>query len=666
MKVLFGCTIFSSAFLLFSIQPMIAKTILPWFGGAASVWITALLFFQVVLLLGYLYAYGISRLPGRAQAAVHIALLALAAATLPLAPSAALKPTGGEDPIPRILWLLLTAVGAPYFLLSATGPLVQSWYARRFQNAPYRLYALSNAGSLLALLCYPVAIEPLLTIRRQLWIWSALFAAYAAMCGVSAWRSRAAEWKEAGVADDSPAPAWKTSTLWLLFAAFPSALLLAVTTHLCQNVASIPFLWILPLTLYLLTFILVFDRPDWYRPALGDWILFAGLGLTTLGLTRMQGDSPLWLLIPTFCVGFFLICLFCHGELVVRRPSGRHATAFYLTVASGGALGSLCVGLGASYLLSGNFELPIVVAACGIFVLFNRYGKHWIGDVVWTAAAVGLIVSAGVQIRSARSNVKVMSRNFYGALRVVDSPPGTRPEEARRSLVHGVISHGVQFLSPGRRLWPTAYYGPDSGAGRALTAIRRPALRAGVVGLGAGTLAVYGEPGELYRFYEIDPEVVKLAREEFTFLRDCRARVEVLTGDGRLLLEREPPNGFDVLVVDAFSGDSIPLHLLTAEAFRLYSRHLRPDGILTIHISNTYLDLEPVLRRLAAETGWKSRAVVTAGNAAKGVSVSLWMVMAARDESFTLLNIPAEPAWRASRRASLWTDDFSNPFRLLK
>src|SRR6266700_1105325 len=491
--ILYAVTIFLSAFLLFQVQPLIAKMILPWFGGSAAVWTICMLFFQVLLLAGYVYshAYVRARIPARRH--IHVALLVLAAATLPLAASAAWKPAGGEDPTWRILGLLATSVGLPYFALSTTGPLVQAWYARSHESAaPYRLFALSNLGSMLALVSYPLAVEPLLALGRQTAIWSAGFVLFALPCASLAWRGRDSEAQLASH-EQSEKPGPGLQALWAALAACASVLLLAFTGHMTLNIAAIPFLWVLPLALYLLSFVLCFEASGWYRRWLFLPLLAAGLYSATL----------------------FAACMVCHGELARSKPDPRYLTGFYLMLALGGALGGVLVGLAAPSVFDDLYELPIGMFALCLLVgaaLFRDRSSLLHGR--WAAAArlvfLALTVARGVAlVRTYAENSadsRVTARNFYGVLNVRDTGEGP---EAMRVLSHGTIIHGKQFLEADRRDWPTSYYGKGSGIGLALLdSGGRGSLRVGVVGLGAGTLAAYGRSGDVFRFYDINPKVV--------------------------------------------------------------------------------------------------------------------------------------------------------------
>lgn len=682
--LLYALTIFLSAFLLFQIEPIIAKSIVPWFGGSAAVWTTCLLFFQLVLLGGYLYAHGTIRyLQPKAQARLHIGLLALSLLALHVLPRANWKPTGAEEPTRAILLLLLATVGLPYLLLSTTGPLLQAWYAARPPAGkaaafPYRLYALSNFGSLLALLSYPVAIEPVLTIKQQGLIWSVGYAAFAVLCGVVAWRSQsgARAQAEEGI-EDTPAPGWGLSLVWVALAAVASALLLAVTNYLTQNVAAIPFLWVLPLSLYLLTFIVCFGGKGWrWTPAFGPLPALAIAAMSyALSPDLQEASTGIAVLVPLFCGGLFVCCLLCHGELSRLKPASRHLTQFYLMVSIGGAAGGLFVGLLAPTLFRGSYELPITLAACGGVALLalyrepgGRLGRQLVQPsfLVMAALTVGLMVFLTHTVKQVTDGNRVIARNFYGVLRVVD-PDDPTAQGATRSLANGMINHGEQFLDPKRAMTPTTYYGPQSGIGLAIREAQgHGPVHVGVIGLGTGTIAAYGRPGDVDEFYDINPLVIKLARTQFTFLSGSKAAVSVIAGDARLSLERQPPQGFDVLAVDAFSGDAIPVHLLTREAFALYFRHLKPGGVLAVHVSNRYLALAPVVAQDARTLGMEARVVSSGSDESDDTSDAEWVLVSARPAFFRspLLKeaaaIPDRPGLRA------WTDDYSNLYSILK
>jgi len=669
---LYAATIFLSAFLLFQVQPLIAKIILPWFGGSAAVWTTCMLFFQLLLLAGYVYSHAYVRLRIPARRHIHIALLALAAAALPLAASAAWKPEGGEDPTWRILGLLATSVGPPYFVLSTTGPLVQAWYARSHEGAaPYRLFALSNLGSMLALLSYPLAVEPLLTLGTQATVWSAGFVLFALACAMLAWRSKGAEAQHLAGAE-SGKPGLGLQALWAGLACCASVLLLAFTGHMTLNIAAIPFLWVLPLALYLLSFVLCFEASGWYRRWL--FLPLLGAGLAGVCVTLSRSNPSIWTLIPLYSATLFAACMVCHGELARSKPHPQHLTGFYLMLALGGAAGGVLVGLVAPNVFEDLYELPLGMLALSLLViaallrdraslLHGRWGIP--AGIMLLALTVALAVALFRTYSENSADTRVTSRNFYGVLNVRDSGEGP---DAMRALSHGTIIHGKQFLEPERRDWPTTYYGLRSGIGLALLDARgHGALRVGVVGLGAGTLAAYGRTGDTFRFYDINSDVVELARSEFTFLKDSRAKVEVALGDARLSLERELPENFDVLALDAFSSDAIPVHLLTVEAFKTYLRHLKPGGVLAVHISNRYLDLVPVVQQAARHLSLELRQVENDDDDDAGVYRSDWMLVSASPAAFEGKELK-EAADRIDAVPSvrLWTDDYSDLYRILK
>ncbi len=665
---LYALTILVSAFLLFQIEPVIAKMILPWFGGSANVWTTCLLFFQIVLLLGYLYAHAVVRyLRPKAQVVLHLALLAASLWALPVIPATAWKPSGNEDPALHILGLLAVTIGIPYFLLSTTGPLVQAWYTRRYQGAiPYRLYALSNAGSMFALLSYPVLVEPAFATRLQAMGWSVGYAAFIALCGMTAFSAWNVGGKKAAEEAESTdqAPDWKLKLWWILLPACASVLLLAITNFLSQDVAAIPFLWVLPLSLYLLSFILCFDKPGWYRRS--TFLKFLAIALVTTAYGIRPRDEVLSVkgAIPLFCADLFICCMVCHGELVRLKPHPRHLTSFYLMISAGGALGGVFVGLLAPNLFPGIFELQIGLAATAVLVVlrFRQRTRQW---ALVALATVGFLGYLGMEIRQSTNGVRVMARNFYGGLKVRDS--GAAPDTVRIEL-HGAINHGEQYLDPQRRNRPTSYFGWNSGVGMALRgASNSGPIRVGVIGLGAGTLAAYGRPGDYYRFYEINPLVIQLARSQFTFLQDSRAHVDVALGDGRLSLAREQSQQFDVLVVDAFSGDSIPVHLLTREAFDLYFCHLKPEGVLAVHVTNKYLALAPVVHRIARAMGKYDGVVEGSGDLATATFPSTWVLVSRQAAFFEQPSIRASVKPVEDRsRLRIWTDDYSNLFRILR
>jgi SAM-dependent methyltransferase len=685
--ILYALTILVSAFLLFQVQPVIAKIILPWFGGSAAVWTTCLLFFQLVLLLGYLYAHAVVRyLRPRVQMVLHVCLLVVSVAVLPIYPSASWKPTGGGEPTMQILGLLAVSIGLPYFLLSTTGPLLQAWYARHYHGAmPYRLYALSNAGSMFALISYPVLFEPSFTTRQQSSMWSWSFFAFIALCAFTAIKSNMSvanvlkkSEEERTTAAQAAAPTGKTYAMWLLLPAVASVLLLAITNHLSQNVAAIPFLWVLPLSIYLLSFILCFEGEGWYRRNPYLQLLAVALGSMVYAVSiDMTSNVPIKVMIPLFAMGLFTCCMVCHGELARLKPDPKYLTHFYLMMSAGGALGGLLVGLLAPHFLNALYEMPVSLALCAALVAYVlrqdaelKWIRRWPGVVVSCALTLALTGYVGWQVRQMVSGSRVLVRNFYGGLKVRDSgDPNSL--EATRTLTHGTINHGEEYLNIARRDLPTTYYGPNTGVGLAIREKQKAgAVRIGVIGLGTGTTAAYGRLGDYIRYYEINPLVLELARKEFFFLADCKAKLDVAMGDARLSLEQElkdgHPQNFDVLAVDAFSSDSIPVHLLTKEAMDLYFRHLRPDGILAVHISNRYLNLQPVLEGEVNATQKTARLVDTEDDDTQDVFGATWVLITSPATGFKGELLSNSAPLDSKRSVRLWTDDYSNLFKILK
>jgi SAM-dependent methyltransferase len=669
--LLHAATIFLSAFLLFLVQPIIAKQILPWFGGAAAVWATCLVFFQSVLLLGYAYSDWTTRLLApRKQAWLHIALLAASLLTIPIIPEVSWKPgADGGEPTALILGLLGATIGLPYFLLSTTSPLVQAWFWQSFRHAvPYRLFALSNFASLLALLSYPVLVEPFLPLAAQSWLWSVAYCGFALLCGVTALlstRGPAAAPAPAAQSGDreEKSPAIGDRLLWIALSAMGSSLLLAVTNHLTQNIASIPFLWVVPLSLYLVTFILCFDHPRWYHRG-----VFIALAAVLLPAMAWYSDSlDLWTAAPLYTAGLFVCCMFCHGELTRLKPGPRHLTTFYLMVSIGGAIGALLVGVAAPSLLSGYYELGIALTACAVLLYHRTLAGRW-----WLATTTLAVVAATatftvISVTEYLQHTRVIVRNFYGVVRTRDY---TSPVPFR-AMYHGGINHGGQLLDAALRSRPTSYFAPSSGYGRVFASLPDTARRVGVIGLGAGALAAYARAGDLFRFYEIDPQVAAVAVSEFTYLRDSPAQMDIILGDGRLSLEREPAQNYDLLAIDAFSGDSIPMHLITREAMAAYLRHLKPDGVMVFQATNRFVDIAPVVERLAAEFGLTAVLVSDAAESDDGADY--WV--SATDQIIVTKNarlLAAEPIHSVAQPLlprpdfRIWTDDFYNLLRILK
>ncbi len=678
---MWGGTIFLSAFLLFQVQPILAKLVLPWFGGAAAGWTISLAFYQLVYLLGNGYAHVLIRRGGlRWASRLHALILLASLLLLPILPSTFWQPRGDEEPVWRILGLLAATVGLPFLLLSATSPLLQAWHTRDREAArPYRLYALSNAGSLLALLSYPLLVEPLLSTRRQALVWSLAYGGFVVLCAALAFRQPATKsvWIKPSAEER---PGWDLQLLWVGLAATASALLLAVTHHISQNIAAVPLLWIVPLSLYLLSLILCFEGHRWYRRSLFMRALPVALASMAYALyPEFENSGPL-LQLPLFCAGMFVCCMACHGEMADLKPRPEFLTQFYLMVSAGGALGGIFVGVVAPRVFRGFYELPVALGMCAFLLLAVLYREPETSQQKWGQPA--LMAATGVTAlllvflfhvtRHQDQQALVMMRNFYGVLRVNDVAPGAvRP--AMRQLRNGTIVHGAQILDIARRDVPTTYYGQQSGAGIALLLARqRGSLRVGVIGLGVGTLARYGQEGDHYTFYEINPLVIELAESQFDFVRQSRAQIEIIRGDARLSLERQAPQGFDVLLVDAFSSDAIPVHLLTREAFELYFRHLKPQGVLAVHVSNRFLDLPPVVEAGARAVGARAVKVIGPENAADIVYQSTWMLLdrpsapaSAAVEPFSTA-LPGSVTQTEERIVRTWTDDYSNLIEILK
>ena len=674
---LYAATIFVSAFLLFQVQPLIAKIILPWFGGAAGVWTTCMLFFQMLLLGGYIYAHWVTRkLSAVGQFRLHFLLLLLSAAALPILPSSDWKPAAADDPSLRILGLLAATVGLPYLILSTTGPLVQAWFARDGAmkgRSPYRLYALSNVASMLALLSYPFVIEPLIPTRMQAYTWSAGYVAFVVLCFLVARKAASGAAPETHASDHASTskPTLGNILVWTALTACASSFFLSVSNQLSQNVASIPFLWVLPLSIYLLSFILCFDAPAWYRRSLFLGLFGVALILLTIVSSLKPGYLPLSLNILIYLASLFVACMVCHGEFVRLKPASEHLTTFYVSCAMGGAVGGLFVGILAPYAFTGYYEFPITIFGSGLLLLFLlrgdpdtlAYRKKSSSDLlIMLHLFLGafLLLNAITQSKHAVA----MLRNFYGGMRIVEEGEG---DAKVRRLIHGTIVHGTQQLSAEGRRTPLAYFHKGAGAGRALTSFDQP-IHVGIIGLGTGTLAAYGKAGDRYRFYELNQQVLDVARSQFTFLSDSQAKITHVIGDARLSLEAEQPQQFDVFIVDAFSSDSIPVHLLTRESFAVYFRHLKPDGMLMLHITNLYLDLRPVVHELATALGKECRIIRTEPNPTDyRYPGSTWMFVTSNTSIYQRQRIvEVAQTYKPDKQTPIWTDDYSNLYRILK
>ncbi len=728
---IYAVTIFISAFLLFQVQPLISKFILPWFGGSPAVWTAAMLFFQSVLFGGYLYAHLLTtRLNIDWQRKVHWGLLlgaAVIVAVTQSTPSASLRPTGDalESPLFRVLFVLGASVGLPYFVLSTTGPLLQKWFSDAYPGAsPYRLFALSNIGSLIALLSYPFFFEVHWGSVSQARMWSAGFIAFAMGCAWCAGKThRHAQVhqesdREMPVNNESVSLALRFA--WIGLPALASVMFLAITNEVCQNVATVPLLWTIPLSLYLISFIVAFDHPRWYQPGLIagltagaillmvgwdyfkpwiEWVLngaFSGEGQTVTLDHNWMVESAV------FFTALFFICLLCHGHLARLKPSPKYLTSYYLTMSLGGAVGGIFVNLVATHLFTTFYELKLGSAAALIVALLvsvsafrhRSSGSSPTASVIrpnvnlmWRFPAVlvtfaclfqggyWLFLEEHFDKGSSTNRTEHRSRNFYGILSVVHANIDD-PDEFY-TFFSGHIIHGRQYAAQEKRKQPLTYYGKSSGVGIAIAdkQDRKEAIHLGVVGLGTGSLATYARQGDRLRFYEINPNVVNIAEGDqwFTYLSDCKAPYQIVLGDARLQLERElettGPEKFDVLCLDAFSGDAIPTHLLTDEAFAVYRQHLAPGGILAVHITNTYLDLYPVVAKLVEKHGLKMTRFYRAGDRSQQLFRNDYLLLT-EDQDF-IERHPSEigdmpPSIDSGREVPLWTDQYSNLLQILR
>ncbi len=673
---LFGGAVFLAAFLLFLVEPVAAKQLLPYLGGSAAVWITCLVFFQTALLCAYLYAHWLTRHP---QWKLHFLLLlaALALAIDWVAGGIDLS-SGSEHPVSTIFLALGVWIGLPFLMLGATSPLLQIWWSQIERGPiPWRLFALSNLASLMALGIYPTLIEPFLSLHTQRAVWCCGFAAFALLAAVLTARARSAAAlpSPAKTADESGLPASPLShkLLWLSLAMAASMQLCAVTSYLTANIAPFPLLWILPLGVYLITLILAFEFPRLLPASIVTRFLAVMLAGLAYMLAHVDVTLPVGVGVVFFLFELLVSCLFCHNQAYALRPQRRsESTVFYLLFAAGGALGAFLVGIASPLLFAFNYDLALTfwitaVLALAVTLVPHTSMRGWGQRLLWSAASVMLLVLVFWLHIAYQRETLVAVRNFYGALRVKQDfgYPGT----ILRTLTNGSIQHGTQiFGSDALRKTPTTYYALDSGVGLALRFCCQGQPRTiGVIGLGAGTLAAYGRPGDRIRFYEINPAVEPIARNVFSYIRDSGARIDIVEGDGRTLLAHEPLQHFDVLVVDAFSGDAIPLHLLTTEAVALYRRHLAPGGILAFHISNQRVDLEPAIALLARKAGMKAVRVTSPPNDERGEFSATWMLLSDNAAFFAQPEVAAHarpPEYKPGLR--VWTDDYSSLLPLLR
>jgi len=676
LLIRYGAAILLGAFLLFQVEPLLAQALLPRFGGASSVWAACLVVFQILLLAGYAYAHWISRWNPRRQAIVHAILLLISLSFLPIT---SMKESGhGGEPALRIARLLLGNIGLPFLLLAATGPLLQSWFARETRAAPYRFYALSNAASLLGLITYPFVMQPLFDLTQQDRIWSVGYGVFVvSLLAVSVGYARRSSVRNTSTFQSLAATRSRMDeALWILLPAAASMLLLGITNELTSEMAAVPFLWVIPLALYLLTFVLAFEKPEWYSRR----VLGAAFGLCLLLWTprtvlfSSHGSANLLLGVGTL----FFAAWMCHGELVRIRPEPQRLTTFYLCIAAGGALGGMLVGIAAPLVFSAYWEVPVGLLGAWLLFLVSCYrdaqsplrggkpARAW----GWLAAATGVIgplVFAAPLLQVL--NYDRHERNFYGVL-FIDNTVSASGAPIR-TLINGSTLHGAQFQDPTARRFATTYFGAGSGVSVALENHPKRAaglpLRVGVIGLGVGTVASWGQQGDLFRFYEIDPAVVTFARSEFTFLGDSRATVETVLGDGRISLDGETADRthFDVLAVDAFSGGSIPTHLLTRESFEIYRRVIAADGVIAVHVSNRFLRLIPVVRGAAESLGMPCVLINQRPDPPTAREANDW-VLVTNNRAFLESIADRVTPWRSTEAPVLWTDRRTSLLRVLR
>ncbi len=724
LVALFATTLFLSAFLMFLVEPMIARMVLPRLGGAAAVWNTCLVFFQMLLLCGYAYAHGATMWLGvRRHAAVHVIVILLPLLVLPIALTNS-APPAAENPIGWLLLALMTSIGLPFFVLSTSAAVLQKWYSATGDEGaqdPYFLYAASNLGSFVALIAYPLVVEPTLRLQQQARLWTAGYGVLVGLtivCALTVWRrGQTSESIDAPAAESVEPVAWSRRARWTALAFVPSSLLLAVTTYMSTDVAAVPLLWVVPLSLYLVTFIVAFSRSGSGVRALAGRLMPLSVIVLALVLVAQMGQ-PIALVIPIHLLVFTIVALVCHGELAEDRPAAARLTEFYFWIALGGMLGGLFNALLAPVVFVGIVEYPLVLVLgcwiCGLRIKQDATRRAWMTDLVFIAvvgvlaagsviannhagsesrllilgAAVPAVLTLGQKRRPIRFTACLAVMLLSGAL--VQSPFGRAVYAARtffgvyrvrldehlhyRFMFHGTTLHGMQSLLPDKSHASLSYFTKAGPIGQVFAEVPHASQTAqvGVVGLGVGSLASYAGPSQHWTFFEIDPAVERIARDtsHFTYMRDCGARCDVVIGDARLSLARVPPEHFGVIILDAFSSDAIPIHLLTREAMSLYLSRLGPHGVIAMHISNMHLSLSAVLARLAREHGltvlWQ-REPASAGSLEDGKFPSEWMVMArdARD----LGNLTGDARWVAPvvpESTPLWTDDFSNILSVLR
>jgi SAM-dependent methyltransferase len=656
-SIVFQLAIFLGAALLFQIQPVVVKRILPWFGATSSVWTTAVLFFQTALVFGYLYAHLlVRRLKHKTAIRAHAAMLICSLALLPVLPSEYWKPQPAAEPITGILVLLCCVAGLPYLQLAATSTLLQAMWTRRNPGEPpYSWYAISNAGSLVGLLSYPLLVEPLWSVHTQAWIWSGIYVVYVTLMLAILFRSR----------HDFPAPppamgnAFRWS--WIAVPAATSMLFLSATGYLSENIAPMPLTWVLPLAMYLISFIISFAKAPWFGRGIA--FTFGAAGLLILCIAALDPllmyELPLALALVSG--GVLLVSVALHRELYLARPDKHNLTRFYLFIAIGGAIGSMLIAVVAPLIVPIPIDFVIALTTCALMLTALNWREHWNFRILAVAVSGVVLYVSHMHTMALVEGNHDFVRNFYGTLRVREEQMPGRPFRMRL-LTHGLVHHGSQILDPRLRRIPTTYYGYGSGASLAIKSTAHPGQRVGIVGLGAGTLAAYARAGDTYRFYELNPSVVRIARSNFDYLSDSPGNIEIVEGDGRLSLDREPPQNFDVLLLDAFSSDAVPTHLLTTEALAVYLRHLAPGGVLAFHVTNRALDLESVLASAAASSGMSGCSIRTGEDPSIFRTSATWVILY-RDHH--TCEPPSSPLQNRSRVAA-WTDEHTSIWPILQ
>jgi hypothetical protein len=685
-RVLYGITAFLSAFLLFVIEPLSAKQLLPSLGGSSAVWLTCLVFFQVTLLMGYVYAHGLTRSSAN-QLHIYQAVLVIAAIALALSLIFASGIANAEHPVLTIFLTLARSIGLPFLVLASTSPLLQRWLSEREASpsgapAPvwFRLFALSNAGSLLALIAYPTIIEPYIALRMQRILWAIGFLVFFALAVRITTASSASVRRIAGVPaseDSTPRSSQLNRWLWFLLPMAAAMQLSAITAHLTINIAAIPLLWVLPLAVYLLTFIIAFDRPVLYQRPIVVRLLVLMLASLGYALSKDDFSLPIGLTIGFFLLECFVACLFCHGEAYRLRPQrSSESTLFYLLIAAGGATGTFLVGIAFPLIFSANYDIALAFIATAALALAATWRDGWAQRLLWSTATLLLIALAILLNLGYRRQTIASVRNFYGALRVKQADFHMQHVPIR-TLMNGSIQHGTQIFAPDSSHIPTSYYARDSGIGLALrfccnssNGTTHP-RKIGVIGLGTGTVAAYGHAGDRISFYEINPQVEPIADNLFSYIKQSPAAITIVPGDARTSLTSQLAQGgsqnFDVLILDAFSGDAIPLHLLTAEAMRLYLAHLKPTGILVVHVSNQYLTLAPEVALLGRSAHLEVRDVNSPSNDERGEFRAEWVVMTADPTFFAQTSVSPYTEFIIPRPGlKLWTDDYSSLLPLIR